>query len=119
VSGPMAAGEDALWVSLYGERGAQAPDDAPTIVRIDPSTGEITAEIDAGTALEDSSGIAAAPDGLWVRGTDPFLLRIDGETAEVVDRIEADLSTGDVTVAYGSVWATSETGAIVRIAPEG
>jgi virginiamycin B lyase len=117
-AGQIAAGEDALWVSLYGEEGAQAPDVAPTIVRIEPSTGDVTAEIDAGTALEDSSGIAVAPDGLWVRGTDPFLLRIDAETAEVVDRIDADLSTGDVTVAYGSVWATSETGAIVRLTPE-
>ena len=117
-AGQIAADDDVLWVSLYGEHGAQAPDDAPTVVRIDPSTGEVTAEVDAGTGLEDSNGIAAAPDGLWVRGTDPFLVRIDPETTAVVDRIDADLSTGDVTVAYGSVWATSETGTIVRLTTE-
>jgi hypothetical protein len=117
-AGQVAAGEDALWVSLYGEKGSQAPDGAPTIVRLDPATGEVTAEIDAGESLEDASGIAAAADGIWVRGTDPFLVRIDAATSEIVDRIDADLSTGDVTVAYGSVWATSETGRVVRIAPD-
>jgi virginiamycin B lyase len=117
-AGQIAAGDSVLWVSLHGEHGAQVPEGDPTVVRIDPATGEVTAEVDAGTGLEDSNGISAAGDGLWVRGTDPFLVRIDAETAEVVDRIDADLSTGDVLVAFDSVWATSETGSILRLDPE-
>jgi DNA-binding beta-propeller fold protein YncE len=117
-AGQIAIGSDALWVTLYGEHGAQAPEDAPTIVRIDPASGEVTAEIDAGTGLEDSSGIFAAADAMWVRGTDPFLVRIDPATAEIVERIDGDHGTGDVTVAFGSVWATSEHGSVMRFATE-
>lgn len=116
-AGQVAVGTDALWVTLYGEHGAQAPERAPTIVRIDPGTGDVTAQIDAGTGLEDSSGIVANGDGIWVRGTDPFLVRIDPETAELVDRIDGDHGTGDVTVAFGSVWATSEHGRVMRLTP--
>jgi hypothetical protein len=117
-AGQVAVGDDALWVTLYGEHGAQAPEGAPTIVRVDPGTGEITAEIDAGSSLEDSSGLVATADAVWVRGTDPFLVRIDPETAELVDQIDGDHGTGDVTVAFGSVWATSEHGRVMRLAPE-
>jgi hypothetical protein len=35
-----------------------------------------------------------------------------------VDQIEGDHGTGDVTVAFGSVWATSEHGRVMRLAPE-
>ena len=114
-AGQVAVGGDALWVSLHGERGAQAPDGAPTIVRIDPASREVTAEIDAGTGLEDSNGIVATADGVWVRGTDPFLVRIDPVTGDIVDEIDGDHGTGDVTVAYESVWATSESGRVMRI----
>ena len=113
-AGQVAAGADALWVTLYGERGAQAPDGAATIVRIDAASGDVTAEIDAGTGLEDSSGIVATADAVWVRGTDPFLVRIDPQTAELVDEIDGDHGTGDVTVAFDSVWATSEHGRVMR-----
>ncbi len=117
-AGQIAVAADALWVSLYGQHGVQAPDGAPTIVRIDPATGEVTAEVDAGTGLEDSNGIFATADAVWVRGTDPFLVRIDPASAEIVDAIDGVHSTGDVTVAFGSVWATSELGRIMRITPE-
>ena len=117
-AGQVAVSDDAVWASLYGEHGAQAPEGAPTIVRIDPASGEVTAEIDAGAGLEDSNGIVASTDGVWVRGTDPFLVRIDPATAEIVDRIEGDHGTGDVTVAFGSVWATSEHGRVMRFEPE-
>jgi len=117
-AGQIALAGESLWVSLYGEHGAQAPDGAPTIVRVDAATGEITAEVDAGAGLEDSNGIFATEDAVWVRGTDPFLVRIDPATSEIVEEIGGDYSTGDVTVAFGSVWATSETGRVMRIAPE-
>lgn len=117
-AGQVAVGEDGVWVSLYGEHGAQAPEGAPTIVRIDPASGEVTAEVDAGAGLEDSNGIVASPEGVWVRGNDPFLLRIDPATAEIADQIDGDHGTGDVTVAFGSVWATSEHGRVMRFTPE-
>jgi hypothetical protein len=117
-AGQVAVADDGVWVSLYGEHGAQAPEGAPTIVRIDPASGDVTAEVDAGSGLEDSNGIVATGDGVWVRGTDPFLVRIDPASAEVVDDIGGDHGTGDVTVAFGSVWATSEHGRVMRFSPE-
>ena len=51
-------------------------------------------------------------------GTDPFLVRIDPASAEIVDEIGGVHSTGDVTVAFGSVWATSELGQVMRISPK-
>jgi hypothetical protein len=117
-AGQVAVGNDAIWVSLYGEHGAQAPDGAPTIVRIDSASGEVTAEIDAGTGLEDSNGIVATPGGVWVRGNDPFVVRIDPISAEIVDEIDVDQGTGDITVAFGSVWTTTEHGRVMRISPD-
>jgi virginiamycin B lyase len=117
-AGTLSVGEDGVWVTLYGEKGAQAPEAAPTIVRIDPASGDVTAEVDAGTSLEDSSGIFAAAGAVWVRGTDPFLVRIDPVTGEIVETIDGNHGTGDVTVAFGSVWATSEHGSVMRITSE-
>jgi hypothetical protein len=117
-AGWIAVGAEAIWVSLYGTHGAETPEGAATIVRIDPASGSVTAEIDAGTPLEDSNGLVAADDGIWVRGTDPFLVRLDPSTGEIVDELDLGDGSGDVTVAFGSVWATSETGELVRIDPE-
>ena len=115
----LAVGASALWVSLFGEAGLRADDDEPTIVRIDPRTGEVEASIATGGALEISGGIAATDDGIWVRAGHPFLVRIDPATNEVVDRLDSGGidSAGDVAVAFGSVWVTSELGDVLRLAP--
>ena len=96
----------------------RADDGEPTIVRIDPATGDVTAEVAAGASLETGGGINAGTDAIWVRSTEPFLARIDPATAEVVDQIEAELGVGDVAEAFGSVWVTSaEGGMVYRLSP--
>lgn len=87
------------------------------MVRIDPETGDVTASIATGGSLEISFGMAATADGIWVRGSEPFLVRIDPGTNEVVDRIDAGSGAGDVAVAFGSVWATTERGELIRLEP--
>lgn len=115
----LAVGGSALWVSLFGEAGLQADDDEPTVVRIDPRSGEVEASIATGGALDISGGIAATDDGIWVRAGHPFLVRIDPATNKVVDRLDSGGidSAGDVAVAFGSVWVTSALGDVLRLAP--
>lgn len=116
-AGQVAVGEDAIWVSLLGEHGSQADEDDATVVRIDPATGDVTASIATGGSVEISGGFAATADGIWVRAPEPFLVQIDPVTNEVVDRIDARGGPGDVAVAYGSLWVTTELGDLIRIEP--
>jgi len=115
--GWIAIGEDAVWVSLFAEHGLQAGEDDPTVVRIDPETGEIVASIATGGSLQDEGGLAATADAIWVRAPEPWLVRIDPATNEVVERIDTVSGPGDVAVAYGSVWVTTERGEVIRIEP--
>jgi DNA-binding beta-propeller fold protein YncE len=116
-AGVLAIGEDALWVSLLGEHGSFAGLDDPTIVRIDPAHGKVTAAVATGGSVEVSGGVAASPDAIWVRAADPFLVRIDPRSAELLESIDVPRGSGDVTVAFGSVWVTSEHGDVIRLDP--
>lgn len=74
--------------------------------RIDPASGAIQASTDIGTGLD--GGLAIAPDGIWVRTAERFLVRLDPDTAEPVGGVSADVeSSGDVIVAFDSVWTTA------------
>lgn len=114
-AGVLAIGEDALWVSLLGEHGSSAGPNDPTIVRIDPADGQVTASVATGGSVEVSGGVTASPDAIWVRAADPFLVRIDPGSGEVIESIDVPRGSGDVTVAFGSVWATSEHGDVIRL----
>lgn len=113
--GLVVVGADALWVSLLFEENPQSGEDDATVVRIEPETGDVTASIATGGALATSFGMTATADGIWVRGSDPILVRIDLATNEVVDRIDARGGPGDVAVAFGSIWVTSERGEVIRL----
>lgn len=101
----VVAGPDSLWVTLFG--GEDVDPDEPTVVRIDPDDGTNVIEIATGAASENQGGLWATADAVWVRAPDAFLTRIDPATNEVVETISGPVSTGDVTVAFGSVWATA------------
>jgi hypothetical protein len=101
----MVAGPDSLWVTLFGGEGMDPA--LPTVIRVDPSDGTVLAEIATGAAPENLGGIWATDDAVWVRAPEQFLTRIDPGTNEVVDVISGPVGAGDVTVAFGSVWATS------------
>ncbi len=88
-----------------------------TVVRIEPETDDVAASIATGEALATSFGMTATADDIWVRGSDPILVRIDPAPNEVVDRIDARGGPGDVAVAFGSVWVTTERGQVIRLEP--
>jgi hypothetical protein len=101
----IVAGPDSLWVTLFG--GPDVEPDQPTVVRVDPADGSVLAEVATGAASENLGGLWAADDAVWVRAPEQFLTRIDPETNEVAEVISGPRGAGDVTVAFGSVWATS------------
>jgi DNA-binding beta-propeller fold protein YncE len=101
----IVAGPDSLWLTLFGSEDL-APGE-PTVVRIDPSDGSAVTEIATGVASLGKGGLWATDDAVWVRAPDQFLTRIDPATNEVVETITGPPGTGDVTVAFGSVWITA------------
>ena len=115
--GLVAIGPDAIWVSLFAEHGFEAAPDEPAVARIDPATGDVLASIVTGGGLGDEGGLAATPDAIWVRAPEPWLARIDPATNEVVDVIDTVSGPGDITVAFGSVWVTTERGEVIRLEP--
>jgi len=113
----IVAGPDSLWVTLFGSEDLE-PGDA-TVVRIDPADGSAVTEIATGAASLGKGGLWAADDAVWVRAPDnQFLTRIDPSTNEVVETLTGPAGTGDVTVAFGSVWITAGNAlTIYRMAP--
>jgi hypothetical protein len=105
----VAVGPDSLWVSLYGDclEGCDpTPDGEPSILRIDPATGDTIVAIATGS-IGNSGGIYADATAVWVRSGDVFLTHIDPLTNEIVETIIATKGGGDVTMGFGAVWATS------------
>lgn len=101
----VTVGPDSLWVSLYGAEDAEPAEAEPTIVRIDPETGEITASIVV-DPIGQTGGMYADAASVWIRGPDTFLTRIDPATNQVVEVITASKGGGDLVVGFGSVWAS-------------
>jgi hypothetical protein len=77
--------------------------------RIDPIAAEVIGSVKVRSGL--TGGITATDDAVWVRAQEPFLRRVDPETLEVVEQIDAG---GGVTVAFGSVWASAPDDQVVH-----
>jgi len=106
-----------VWLAVHADRDSQPGPNGATILRIDPVTGEIQAEFATGGSMFEG-GIYASDEAVWVRALAPFLAHIDPQTNEIVETIESNQAGGSVTVAYGSVWATSlEFGKVWRLTP--
>lgn len=112
----IVVGPDSLWVTLFGSE--EPASDETTVVRIDPTDGSAVTEIATGAASENLGGLWATEDAVWVRAPSTFLTRIDPATNEVVETVSGPAGAGDVTVAFGSLWATAGNALTVyRLAP--
>lgn len=97
LGGPSVIKADAgaIWVS--GEDGT---------IGIDPRSGHVMFEVAAGA--KGSGGLVATDTDLWLHSGAPFVLRVERSTGRALERIvAADLpNAGDVTIAFGSLWAS-------------
>src|ERR1700731_2515069 len=74
----LAAGFGAIWVPSCG---------AHTLVRVDPQTGKIVAQIPAGPA-DSEGGITTGDGSVWmVTSKEGLLVRVDPQTNKVVTKI--------------------------------
>ncbi len=103
----VAVGPDALWVTLQGTREARPGPEEPTLARVDPDDGTVVARIATGAGPGLAGGLWAEADAVWLRAPDLFLVRVDPATNEVIERFTGPPTSGDVTVAFGSVWTTA------------
>jgi DNA-binding beta-propeller fold protein YncE len=104
--GVVATGEGYVWVT-------RASGGAGELVRIDPATNTVVGEpIDVGPG---PVSVVSAFGALWVTNTSPpSVVRVDPASGEVRS---VGSVTGDLAVAYGSLWAASGDQA-VRADPE-
>jgi streptogramin lyase len=104
-----------LWVSLGVGQAETADPGTPTLVRIDPDSGEILMEIIT-SEIGSFNGLAVDETAIWVRTGFEFLVHLDPETGDVVEEITHTSTGGDVAVGHGSVWATSfDIGRVWRV----
>lgn len=105
----VSVGAGAVWLasSVCTDK-AQAM--ADSILRIDPTTGQIVAVIETGKYTAD---VVATDDAVWVTkdidGRAGEVLRIDPATNEVVAAIETEGRIRDVVVGEGFVWVVDST----------
>jgi len=94
----LAAGFGAIWVPSCG---------AHTLVRVDPQTGKIVAQIPAGPA--DSEGGVTTGDGsVWlVTSKEGLLVRVDPQTNQVAAKIAIPSGSYVPAFAEGAVWISS------------
>lgn len=107
----VAAGAGSVWVT--------APESG-NVVRIDPLTNEIVAEIPLDGFPQ---GIAVAFGSVWVAAADPpegtsgGVSRIDPRSNEVVRTILVDNLPEFLDAGAGAVWVTSNNGTVAEIDP--
>jgi streptogramin lyase len=114
----IAVGAGSIWIT-NGTSGR--------VERIDPSTGEVVAQIQVG--LPDDSqqsdrpnvwGIAYGRDAVWVTASlEKTIIRIDPSTNEITDTIYVDSNVGSIVVTDDAIWAGSyDEPYVLRLDPE-
>jgi YVTN family beta-propeller protein len=103
---PMEIASEAgsLWISLEKVNDTDRSDDDYTIVRVDPRTHEILAEI---PMSGQPNGLTAGLGAIWTRIGEPWVLvRIDAAT-HMVTRAKVGNGGGGIAIAAGSVWVAN------------
>jgi virginiamycin B lyase len=106
----LAAGFGSLWVPSCGGH---------NLIRVDPHTGKIQAEIPASPA-DSEGGITVGAGGVWM-ATDKkgILARIDPQTNKVIAEIAIPSGSFAPAFAEGAVWITStEHNLLTRVDPQ-
>ncbi len=115
--GASAIGAGSVWLAIHSAHESRPAVDETTLLRLDPATGEVQAEIATGGPMFEAM-IHAADDAVWLRAPVPFVGLIDPSSNEMTEAIMANYGGGSITVAFESVWATSiEFNTVWRLSP--
>ena len=106
----LAAGFGSIWVPSCGSH---------NLVRVDPSTGKIQAEIPISPA-DSEGGITVGAGSVWMASDKKGVLaRIDPKTSKLVAEITIPSGSFAPSFADGAVWITStEHSLLTRVDPE-
>ena len=115
----IVAGPDSLWVSLHGANDDSASPGDTQLVRIDPESGEVTAEFEIGGSPQSGVEAWAGDDAVYVRSTTPWMVTVDPATNEIVDTITGgEPVQGTLTVGFDSIWTVNlEHDNVFRLTP--
>jgi DNA-binding beta-propeller fold protein YncE len=115
----IVAGADSLWVSLHGANDDSAAAGDTQLVRIDPESGEVTAEFAIGGSPQWGVEAWAGDEAIHVRSTTPWMVTIDPATNEIVETITSQEAVqGPLTVAFDSIWTVNlEHENVFRLTP--
>jgi streptogramin lyase len=118
----ITAGADSLWVTLHGGEEDEAAPGDPQVARIDPATGEVVTTFSIGGSPRGGVDVLAGEQGVWVRGTRPWLVRIDPATNTVTATYDSEPDIhaiqGPLTEAFGSIWTVNiEEDTVYRLKP--
>jgi streptogramin lyase len=103
----VATGQGGVFVILYGTEDGPAANGEPALLRYDPRNDR-QQRIDIGSSPSDSGDVVTDRGAVWVRGSDPLIVRVDAATG-AVDRAVRGLGLGDgaLGIAFGSLWVTA------------
>ena len=93
--GGLALGSGSVWVATYGDE----------LIRLDATTGEETARVDA-----PGTKVAVGADAVWVSDYDSnTVTRVDPTTNQVVDTINVKGEPDDIAAGEGAAWVAGFT----------
>lgn len=107
--------DGAVWAVGTRDPTAESGEPAGVVVRVDPATGAVVADVELGVGAP--SDLAVAADAVWVADSrGDRVLRIDPATNRVVAQVSVP---GPTSVAMGpdGVWVASPDGKVRRIDP--
>ena len=112
----LAAGDGALWVSVFKYDATTSTQLPGSLLRVDPLSGQVTATISIGSNALD---ITASPGAVWAANYDDGTVsRIDTATNTVAATIALAKGVSAVAFGQGGLWVSNErTGSVTRVDP--
>jgi virginiamycin B lyase len=112
----LATGAGRVWVGLQGRQVEEDPEPSVAdLFRYDPAT-ETGDSFDFGMRSESVNDIRVTDDDAWVQAVEPFLMRLDPQSAAVDWIVTSDRGSGAIVGSDKTLWMTLwRANAVVRI----
>ena len=108
----MDAGYGSLWLGI-----CTSP---PSLLRVDPATGQIVATVTLPVSgLAEESSVAAAEGSVWLLSSSASIVRIAPKTGKIVTTFDVPSGAAGVRAAFGALWVPDhDKGELLRIDPD-